>query len=105
MSSKILSEAAGPEIVSNYSVDITVLHEAARCVGSATDSRESVNKMLRLMSEMLGLNRGRVLLKDEATGGLVIKYSYGLTEDQVARGRYGPGEGITGESWIPDRSL
>ena len=96
MSSKILSEAAGPEIVSNYSVDITVLHEAARCVGSATDSKESVNKMLRLMSEMLGLNRGRVLLKDEATGGLVIKYSYGLTEDQVARGRYGPGEGITG---------
>lgn len=96
MSSKILSEAAGPEIVSNYSVDITVLHEAARCVGSATDSKESVNKMLRLMSEMLGLNRGRVLLKDEATGGLVIKYSYGLTEDQVARGRYEPGEGITG---------
>ena len=96
MSSKILSVAAGPEIVSNYSVDITVLHEAARCVGSATDSKESVNKMLRLMSEMLGLNRGRVLLKDEETGGLVIKYSYGLTEDQVARGRYEPGEGITG---------
>ena len=96
MSSKVLSVAAGPEIVSNYSVDITVLHEAARCVGSATDSKESVNKMLRLMSEMLGLNRGRVLLKDEETGGLVIKYSYGLTEDQVARGRYEPGEGITG---------
>ena len=36
------------------------------------------------------------MLKDEATGGLVIKYSYGLTEDQVARGRYEPGEGITG---------
>ena len=96
MSSKILSEASGPDIVSNYSVDITVLHEAARCVGSATDSKESVNKMLRLMSEMLGLNRGRVLLKDDTTGGLVIKYSYGLTEDQVARGRYKPGEGITG---------
>ena len=96
MSSKILSEASGPDIVSNYSVDITVLHEAARCVGSATDSKESVNKMLRLMSEMLGLNRGRVLLKDDTTGGLVIKYSYGLTADQVARGRYKPGEGITG---------
>ena len=96
MSSKILSEASGPDIVSNYSVDITVLHEAARCVGSATDSKESVNKMLRLMSEMLGLNRGRVLLKDDATGGLMIKYSYGLTEDQVARGRYKSGEGITG---------
>lgn len=96
MSSKILSEASGPDIVSNYSVDITVLHEAARCVGSATDSKESVNKMLRLMSEMLGLNRGRVLLKDDTTGGLVIKYSYGLTEDQIARGRYQSGEGITG---------
>ena len=96
MCPKILSEASGPDIVSNYSVDITVLHEAARCVGSATDSKVSVNKMLRLMSEMLGLNRGRVLLKDDTTGGLVIKYSYGLTEDQVARGRYKSGEGITG---------
>ena len=96
MCPKILSEASGPDIVSNYSVDITVLHEAARCVGSATDSKESVNKMLRLMSEMLGLNRGRVLLKDDTTGGLVIKYSYGLTEDQIARGRYKSGEGITG---------
>ena len=96
MCPKISSEASGPDIVSNYSVDITVLHEAARCVGSATDSKESVNKMLRLMSEMLGLNRGRVLLKDDTTGGLVIKYSYGLTADQVARGRYKPGEGITG---------
>ena len=26
----------------------------------------------------------------------MIKYSYGLTEDQVARGRYKSGEGITG---------
>ena len=76
---------------------MTVIHEAARCIGSEGSSQEAVNKILRLMSEMVGLNRGRVLLPDEATGGLRIRYSYGLTQDQVDKGLYSPGEGITGK--------
>ena len=73
--------------------------------------------MLHLMSELLGLNRGRVVLADFvgdiALDGLAerkpagratqpqapasaIRYAYGLTQTEMARGRYGPGEGITG---------
>ena len=86
-----------PNLIGNHSVDLTVIHEAARCIGSEGSSQEAVNKILRLMSEMVGLNRGRVLLPDEATGGLRIRYSYGLTQDQVDKGLYSPGEGITGK--------
>ena len=76
--------------------------------------------MLHLMSELLGLNRGRVVLADFvgdiALQGLAgaerkpvprnagaavgpssaIRYAYGLTRTEMARGQYGPGEGITG---------
>ena len=72
------------------------------------------------MSELLGLNRGRVVLADFvgdiALQGLpgaerkplprnagaavgpasAIRYAYGLTRTEMARGVYGPGEGITG---------
>ena len=37
------------------------------------------------------------MLPDKATGGLRIKYSYGLTQGQVDKGMYSPGEGITGK--------
>ena len=83
--------------IGNHSVDLTVIHEATRCIGSEGSSHEAVSKILRLISEMVGLNRGRVLLPDDATGGLKIRYSYGLTQDQVDKGLYSPGEGITGK--------
>jgi len=91
------AEQSESELISNHSVDLTVIHEAARRIGGEGSSQEAVNKILRLISEMVGLNRGRVLLPDAATGGLRIKYSYGLTQDQVDKGRYSPGEGITGK--------
>ena len=91
------TEHSESEFISNHSVDLTVIHEAARCIGSKGSSQDAVNKILRLISEMVGLNRGRVLLPDKATGGLRIKYSYGLTQGQVDKGMYSPGEGITGK--------
>jgi Nif-specific regulatory protein len=58
--------------------------------------------MLHLMSELLGLNRGRIVLADPAPGHksqpptACIQHAYGLTQAEVARGRYAWGEGITG---------
>jgi Nif-specific regulatory protein len=53
------------------------------------------------MSELLGLNRGRIVLADgpvargQPAGGR-IRHAYGLTKEEVARGVYAPGEGVTG---------
>ena len=53
--------------------------------------------MLHLLSELLGLNRGRVVLPEPTTGELHIRIAYGLTQAEIERGRYAPGEGITGQ--------
>ncbi len=77
--------------------DMTVLHEAAKLIGHSGTPELAINGLLRLISQMLGLNRGRVLLPSSADGSLRIRYSYGLTESERRRGIYTCDEGITGK--------
>jgi Nif-specific regulatory protein len=51
---------------------------------------------MHLMSEHLGLNRGRVVLKDAEGGTCRIQHAYGLTPTEIAQGVYRLDEGITG---------
>src|ERR1700730_8267797 len=65
-------------------------------VGKKLSRVPVLREMLHLMSELLGLNRGRiVLLNDDRRTGR-IRHAYGLTAKEVARGVYAYGEGITG---------
>jgi Nif-specific regulatory protein len=77
--------------------DLTVLHEAAKLIGHSGSPEIAITGTLRLMSQMLGLNRGRVLLPSTADGLLRIRYSYGLTDTERKRGLYSFEEGITGK--------
>ncbi|HVE22306.1 MAG TPA: sigma 54-interacting transcriptional regulator [Acidocella sp.] len=55
-----------------------------------------LREVLHLLSEMLGLNRGRIVLYDSITKTYRVRHSYGLTNEEVERGKYALGEGITG---------
>jgi Nif-specific regulatory protein len=102
--------------------ELLLMSQVMRLVGKSLAPEIVLREMLHLMSELLGLNRGRVVLADFvgdiALEGLAgdtsltrtpasrsaqapfpssaIRYAYGLTKTEMARGRYGPGEGITG---------
>lgn len=97
--------------------ELLLMSEVMRLVGKSLAPEVVMREMLHLMSELLGLNRGRIVLADFvgdlALQGLAdrkpadraadapapasaIRYAYGLTKSEMARGRYGPGEGITG---------
>jgi Nif-specific regulatory protein len=77
--------------------DLLVIDEVARRIGQAADPEQAVSATLRLLSQMIGLNRGRVLLPDANDEALRIRYSYGLTDEERQRGVYGLGEGVTGQ--------
>ncbi|MDK2778573.1 MAG: sigma 54-interacting transcriptional regulator [Pseudomonadota bacterium] len=77
--------------------DLMVVHEAAKLIGHAATPEIAIGSLLRLMSQMLGLNRGRVLLPSASGNDLHIRYSYGLTDDERERGAYALGEGVTGK--------
>jgi Nif-specific regulatory protein len=73
-----------------------LVRECIRLMGRSLEPDRAIREMLHLLSELLGLNRGRVVLPDPARGDLAIRYAYGLTAKEVARGRYALREGITG---------
>jgi Nif-specific regulatory protein len=74
-----------------------LMQEVMNLIGKDLPLEKVLREILHLMSEMLGLNRGRIVLKDHAKGDFHIAHSYGLTREEAMRGRYLPGEGITGQ--------
>lgn len=84
--------------------EMLLIQQVSSQIGKGLEPRPLLNEMLHLMSEFLGLNRGRIVLPDETSGGSRIHYSYGLTKEEARRGRYDQGEGITGRA-IADEQL
>lgn len=73
-----------------------LIREGIRLLSRGLPPQKAIREMLHLLSELLGLNRGRVVLPDPETGDLRIRIAYGLTKAEIERGRYALGEGITG---------
>ncbi len=86
-----------------HAQELLLMREVMRLIGRSLAPGLVLREMLHLMSELLGLNRGRIVLVDDAptapTGAprtASIQHAYGLTQAEVQRGRYAWGEGITG---------
>ena len=85
-----------------------VLRQMAKLATQSHHEGRAVFEVLHLISELVGLNRGRVLLYRENQSSqreseIAIQYFYGLTRTQAARGRFKPGEGITGRAFASNR--
>jgi Nif-specific regulatory protein len=76
--------------------EMLLIQQVMSHVGKDLTLEKPLNEILHLMSELLGLNRGRIVLADAENGDYAIRYSYGLTDEEKRRGRYQIGEGITG---------
>jgi Nif-specific regulatory protein len=90
------TQEATPSDGATAEQEITVLLEAAKLIGKSRDPDGAIYRILGLLSQLLGLNRGRVLLPDPESGQLRIRHAYGLTEQERVRGAYRLGEGVTG---------
>lgn len=73
-----------------------LIRESIRLLSRGLEPGSTIREMLHLLSELIGLNRGRVALPEPGSGDLVIRHAYGLTQAEVERGRYRSGEGVTG---------
>ncbi len=60
------------------------------------DLAQTLATVLRLMQQRMKIVRGMVTLFDRKSGEIFIHQSFGLTDEQNARGVYSVGEGITG---------
>ena len=78
--------------------EMFLIQEITKLIGKGLYFDQVARGALHLMSELLGLNRGRIVLKSPDENFYRIHYSYGLMEKEAARGRYNLGEGITGRA-------
>lgn len=76
--------------------ELLVVQQAARLIAHSADPEPAIQGILRLLSQLLGLNRGRVVLHNRQSGRLEIAYAYGLTDAERSKGQYLIGEGVTG---------
>lgn len=76
--------------------ELLVLQQAAHLITHSADPEPAIQGILRLLSQLLGLNRGRVVLPNKQSAQLEIKYAYGLTDVERKKGQYLLGEGVTG---------
>lgn len=86
-----------------HAQELLLMREVMKLVGRSLAPAFVLREMMHLMSELLGLNRGRMVLASEAPLGgklsertAAIRHSYGLTAEEVQRGTFRWGEGITG---------
>ena len=78
--------------------EMFLVQEVMSLIGKGLQTNHVLREILHLLSEMLGLNRGRVVLKEQNGENYYVAHAYGLTREEMARGRYAPGEGVTGRA-------
>lgn len=76
--------------------ELTVLYEISQLVGSSLNCRDVLSDILGTFHSRLGMNRGTITLLNPTTGALEIQAAHGMTEEEVRRGKYLVGEGVTG---------
>ncbi len=87
------------EPMSNFTrkqAELIALLEISKVLNSSFNLIENLHQALNLLSYHLDMRRGTVTLFDKAAGELRIVAASGLTQEQMARGRYKIGEGIVG---------
>ena len=100
------ADSSSNEAVDWHAQELLLLSQVMGSMGRSLATDGVLREMLHLMSELLGLNRGRIVLADDfgdtaptrvpSTPSSTIRHAYGLTREEIARGHYGPGEGVTG---------
>ena len=76
--------------------ELTVLHEVSQLIGGTLNCQDVFSDILGTFHSRLGMNRGTITLLNAATGQLEIRAAHGMSGEEVERGRYLVGEGITG---------
>jgi Nif-specific regulatory protein len=76
--------------------EIGCLYEITKAIHGTLDLRKGLYRILDLLSEHLGMNRGSVTLLNPETSEIHIEVAHGMSMEAKTKGRYKLGEGITG---------
>jgi Nif-specific regulatory protein len=84
------------ELLRIKNAELTALLEVSKALGSSFELEKNLSHSMRILSDFLGMRRGTVTLLDPETKELKIVAAYGLSKEEIQRGKYRIGEGIVG---------
>ncbi|BAP88516.1 nif-specific regulatory protein [Burkholderiales bacterium GJ-E10] len=79
----------------NADLEVATIYEIGKILSSSLDLPRTLREVLNLLGNRLGVRRGMLSLVQES-GELHLVGAVGLSEAEIRRGRYRPGEGLTG---------
>ncbi len=77
-------------------LEVRLLREISRALGSSLDLDVVFETIMSVLARGLKMKRGTLVLEDRASGTLRIAAAHGLSREEMSRGVYQPGEGVTG---------
>src|SRR5213593_3742861 len=76
--------------------ELSILIDIGRILSSTLELRAAFAQIMQIISDKLDMHRGALVLLDESTGRLRTEAAVGMTADEIERGKYALGEGVTG---------
>jgi len=76
--------------------EIACLYEISNSIHATLDLKKSLYRVLDLLAEHLGMNRGSISLLNPDTSEIHVEVAHGMSSTAKSRGHYKLGEGITG---------
>ncbi|MDY6988767.1 MAG: nif-specific transcriptional activator NifA [Thermodesulfobacteriota bacterium] len=76
--------------------EVTLLYEISKVLNVSLDLKNSLYKVLHLLSSSLEMERGTICILNPLRNEISIEVAHGLSKAAMAKGKYKMGEGITG---------
>jgi len=80
--------------------ELLALLEISKILSSSFELKENLFRALKVLSDILEMKRATITLYEADTNTLQIAVAYGLTPEQMSRGKYKIGEGIVGRVFL-----
>ena len=76
--------------------ELSILSQVGHVLSSTLELRDAFASIMQILIEKLHMLRGSLVLLDESIGRLRIEAAVGFSQEEVDRGTYALGEGVTG---------
>ncbi len=77
--------------------ELSLLFDVSQLLDRSMDIRDVVGPVLEAVARHMGMMRGTLTLLNRQSDEIFIEAAHGLSDRQKQRGRYTPGEGVTGK--------
>lgn len=102
---QIFTTTTSVESLSHRTHLLEVLLQVSGVLGKYAEVKPFFEEVIRILAEKLGVRRAAIYLYDAVTNELAVTASLNYSDEEIAKGRYSPGEGATGKAFKQRKAI